>query len=403
MSDFLARVAGNLSRKSSDLDGLIRNGMGGSASGISVTPDSAMRIAAVYASVRVLAESVAQLPLILYRRLPNGGKERAMDHPLSYLLHDAPNSYQTSFEWREMLQGHLALRGNAFAYINRVGKEVRELLPLHPGNVSVKQDDNWNLTYTAQMKSGSSSDYRQDRILHLRGLSSDGIVGLSPVQLFREAMGLSLATERHGAKMFSNGARIGGLLKHPGKLSDDGAKRLKDSFEATYGGVENAYKTALLEEGLTWEHVGMTNEDAQFLDTRKFQRSEIASIFRVPPHMIGDLDKATFSNIEQQSLEFVMFSLAPWLKRWETALNKSLLRPEERQEFFFEFLVEGLLRGDFKTRVEGYASGLQQGWLCPNEVRERENLNPIKGGDEYLRPLNLTPVGQPPEKKQNEV
>jgi HK97 family phage portal protein len=355
-----------------------------------------MTIAAVFACVRVLSESVAQLPLVLYRRLPEGGKVRAVEHPLYPILHDAPNDFQTSFEWREMKQGHTALRGNSYSFINRAGGQVRELLPIHPDKVEPKQED-WKVTYKVQMGSGNTREFKQGDILHIRGLSSDGVMGLSPVKLFREAMGLALATEKHGAKLFGNGTRLGGILKHPGTLSENGAARLKQSWEDAHAGVDNAFKTALLEEGISWEAVGMTSEDAQFLETRKFQKTEIASIFRVPPHLIGDLERSTNNNIEHQGLEFVIYTLTPWLRRWESALGKALLPPEQRGEYFIEFLVDGLLRGDFKTRMEGYASALNNGWLNPNEVREMENRNPIEGGDQYLRPLNLAPLGDPPE------
>jgi len=395
---FLNRILspGREIKSSADLESFLRGGIGGSSSGVNVTPDSAMTIAAVFACVRVLSESVAQLPLVLYRRLPEGGKVRAVEHPLYPILHDAPNDFQTSFEWREMKQGHTALRGNSYSFINRAGGQVRELLPIHPDKVEPKQED-WKVTYKVQMGSGNTREFKQGDILHIRGLSSDGVMGLSPVKLFREAMGLALATEKHGAKLFGNGTRLGGILKHPGTLSENGAARLKQSWEDAHAGVDNAFKTALLEEGISWEAVGMTSEDAQFLETRKFQKTEIASIFRVPPHLIGDLERSTNNNIEHQGLEFVIYTLTPWLRRWESALGKALLPPEQRGEYFIEFLVDGLLRGDFKTRMEGYASALNNGWLNPNEVREMENRNPIEGGDQYLRPLNLAPLGDPPE------
>lgn len=374
----------------STLEALLRGGSE-SSTGIRVTPNNVMNITTVFACVRVLSEGVAQLPLVLYRRLPKGGKERATDHPLYKILHDAPNDFQTSFEYREMQQGLTGIRGNSYAYINRVRGEVRELLPFHPDAVEVKQD-NWKLTYTVKEKNRQKTEYKQDDILHIKGLSNNGITGLSPVSLFREAFGLALATEKHGAKLFGNGTRLGGVLSHPGAMTENAHKNLRDSWENMYGGVENSFKTAILEEGVSWSAVGMTSEDAQFLETRKFQRGEIASIFRVPPHLIGDLERSTNNNIEQQSLEFITYTLAPWLSRWEAAMNQKLLSAKDRNEYFVEFVLDGLLRGDFKTRTAGYVSALTNGWMNPNEVRALENMNPIPDGDKYLRPLNLAPL-----------
>lgn len=365
-------------------------------SGISVSADSSMRCAAVYACVRVLAESVAQLPLILYRRLPNGGKERATDHPLYTLLHDAPNSWQTSLEFRELQMYNLLLRGNGYSFINRIRGVVRELLPLHPDRMTVAQRENFDLTYALSKSGGETQPLAAGDVFHLRGLSANGYTGITPIAMAREAIGLALATEQHGARLFANGAKMGGILKHPGKLKDaEMAKRIRESFDTAFSG-DNAHRTALLEENMSWEKVTMTAEDSQFIETRKYQRSEIASIFRVPPHKIGDLERATFSNIEHQSLEFLTDSLLPWLRRWEQAITRDLLTPRERPEFFAEFLVDGLLRGDVKTRMDSYAVAIQNGIMSPNEARTRENLNPRAGGDEYLRPANMVPASDPP-------
>lgn len=398
MSGMLSRLLQQKSgiRTSAELDAFLRGEGGPSSTGISVTPERALTITTVYACIRVLAESVAQLPLIVYKRLPDGGKVRAPEHPLYRILHDSPNEFQTSFEWREMLQGHTCLRGNSYAFINRVRGEVRELLPIHPDRVVVEQSPQWRPIYKVTMDSGEVKPFQQRDILHIKGLSSNGYVGLSPVSLFREALGLALATEKHGGKLFGNGTRLGGILTHPGTLKQETHNRIKKSWEESHAGLENAFKTALLEEGMDWKSVGMTSEDAQFLETRKFQRGEIASIYRVPPHMIGDLERSTNNNIEQQSLEFVIYSLTPWLKRWESRLSKDLLSPQDQEIYVIEFLEDGLLRGDFKTRVFGYQSALNNGWMSPNEVREKENLNPVPGGDQFMRPLNMTPlVGNP--------
>lgn len=363
-------------------------GGGSTAAGVAVTPEKAMQCAAVYACVRVLAESVAQLPLMLFERKADGSKEPARRHPLWTLLHDQPNPWQTSFEFREQLQGHLALRGNAYAYINRVdgGRRIQELIPLHPDRVSVEQASDLTVTYRLDR---SKDVFQASEILHLRGLSSNGVTGLSPIGQARESIGLALATAEHGANLFGNGARPSGVLTHPGQLGDEAAARLKASWTAAHGGA-NRLGTAVLEEGLTWTALTMTSEDAQFLETRKYQRAEIASIFRIPPHLIGDLEKATFSNIEHQGLEFVVHSLMPWLVRWEQRIASGLLSQLERQRYFVKFNVAGLLRGDLKSRYDAYHQAIADGWLTRNETRALEDLNPgPKELDEFLVPLNM--------------
>ncbi len=374
---------------SRDLDLFLRTGSI-SNSGVTVTCDTAMRCTTVYACVRVLAESVAQLPLITYRRRKDGGKDRATEHWLYSLLHDSPNEWQTSFEFREMMMGHVLLRGNAYAFINRLQSgRVVELLPLHPDRVEPKQDKDFRITYTITDENGAQQVLRREQIFHIKGLSSNGLVGLNPIEQHRESIGLALATEEHGSRLFSNGANPSGVLEHPMKLSKEAQQRLKETFEEKTTGLLNAHKPMILEEGMKWSQMGMTSEDSQFLETRKFQRNDIASMFRVPPHKIGDLERATFSNIEHQALEFVTDSLMPNLKRWEQAIHMALLTEKDRKTIFVEFLVDGLLRGDIKTRYEAYAKAITNGILSPNEVRSLENLNPRDGGDEYLTPLNM--------------
>jgi HK97 family phage portal protein len=379
-------------RAESASEALIRAIRGGGAitkSGVTVNEDTAMRVATVYACVRVIAEDVAKLPLIIYRRRPDGGKERATDHPLYSLLHDRPNGVQTSFGFREMMQAQVELRGNAHAFKVKVRGQLRELLPIPAGRVTVTRKDDWDLVYRVDGK-----DYGSDEVLHICGLSVDGVCGLSPIAQHRESVGLAMATLEHGAKLFGNSARPSGVLQVPGELSDTAYSRLKDSWETAHGG-ENMHRTALLEEGATWQATSMTSEDAQYLETRKFQRSEIAGIFRVPPHKIGDLERATFSNIEHQSLEYVTDSLLPRLVRWEQRLNADLLSPEEQKTYFIEFLVDGLLRGDQKSRYEAYQSAINTGWMSPNEARVRENMNPEPGLNEFRKPLNMETAGAP--------
>jgi HK97 family phage portal protein len=377
-------------------DALMRAIRGGGAltkSGVRVTEDTAMRVAAVFSCVRVISEDVAKLPLILYRRRPDGGKERATDHPLYRLLHDRPNALQTAFGFREMMQGHVELRGNAFARKVRVRGQLRELLPVNPSTVTVTRRNDWEPLYRFE---GDAREYGRADVLHVAGLSSDGLCGVSPIRLHRESVGLALATLEHGSKLFGNAARPSGVLQVPTALSDAAYDRLKESWETAHGG-ENMHRTALLEDGTKWQQVGMTSEDAQYLETRKFQRSEIAGIFRVPPHKIADLERSTFSNIEHQSLEYVTDSLLPRLIRWEQRLNADLLTPAEQEEFFFEHLVDGLLRGDSKSRYAAYQSAINTGWMSPNEARIRENLNPVDGLDDYRRPLNTeSATGQDP-------
>lgn len=370
-------------------------GGGPARSGMAVGPDSAMQSATVYSCVRVISEDVGSIPLHLYRRLPNGGRERATDHPLYSILNLEPNAWQTAAEWREMLQGHVELRGNAYAKITRYGagafREVRELVPLHPARMQVSQDDRWRVTYKYEGKEIPASD-----ILHIHGLSSDGVRGVAPVTLLRESIGLEMAAERHGALQFGNGARPGGVLEHPQTMSEEAAKRLKKQvMEASSG--DNQHKLVLLEEGMKWHQVGLSNEDSQFIETRKLSRSVIAGAFRIPPHLIGDLERATFTNIEHQGIEYVTRTLMGRLVRWQQRLNKALLNPVERREFYFEFDPNALLRGDVKARFDAYNQGIQSGWLSRNEVREMENRNPADGLDDYLVPLNMGGAGDEEE------
>jgi HK97 family phage portal protein len=383
-------------RRMSDAELIAALGGASSASGVHVTSETAMRSSAVYACVRVLAESVASLPLPLYRRAGDRGRERAVNHPLYALLHDTPNPEMTSFELRETLMYHLALWGNAYCKIESDGAgRVTGLWPLLPGQMEVKRTPSGALEYGYRLPNGTVTKLSPDNILHIRGLSSNGIVGLSPISLARQSIGLALATEEYGARFFSNNAQPGVVLEHPGKLGDDAYDRLRTSWTETHSGLANAHRVAILEEGMKLEKVSIPPNDAQFLETRKFQATEIARIFRVPPHLIADLDKATFSNIEQQSLEFVVYSLRPWLVRIEQAISRALLTDAERRAYYWEFLVDGLLRGDTASRYQAYAVGRQWGWLSVNDVRERENMNPVDGGDAYLEPLNMSEVGAP--------
>lgn len=367
------------------------------AAGVDVSEDLALTYTAVYACVRVLAESVASLPAVLYRRRSDGGKERAVNHPLYRIVHDQTNDEMTSFEFRETMQGHLALWGNAYAQIQRNGGGgVAGMWPLRPDWVRVKRAENGRLAYE-YMRPDAPVVLDEEQVLHLRGLSSNGLVGMSPIQQARQAIALGLASEEFGARFFGNGARPGIVLEHPGKLGPEAYERLKGSWTERHQGVANSHKVAILEEGLKVQTIGIPPQDAQFLETRKFQVTEIARIFRIPPHMLADLERATFSNIEHQAIEFVVHSLRPWLVKWEQRLNWKLLTKAERESYYFEFLVDGLLRGDIKSRYDAYSVGRQNGWLSANDVRDFENMNPIDGGDVYLVPLNMVEAGNPPD------
>ena len=367
---------------------------GTSQAGVAVNAQTAMQSAAVYSCVQVLAQSIGMLPLCVYAIDDAGIRRRATHHRLWALLQDQPNSFQTAVEFFEMMSAHLCLRGNAYALINRNAKgQILELIPLHPDQVSVQMQTDYRLRYGCTLEGGQRMALATGDVFHVRGLTLNGWLGISPIAYAREAIGLAMATERFGATLFRNGAKMGGVLEHPGKISKEAADRLRSSFDEAHSG-ENAHRTAILEEGLKWSKVSMTADDSQFLETRKYQRSEIAAIFRVPPHMIGDLERATFSNIEQQSLEFVNFTLMPWLHRIEKAIRRDLLTPAERTRMMARFNVANLLRGDAAARAAYYQSGIQQGWMTRNEARHAESdlgvmLNPLEGLDEPLLPLNM--------------
>ena len=353
-----------------------------------------MQMTAVYSCVRILSETMAQLPLHIYRYNGTGGKEKYLKHPLYKLLHDEPNPEMTSFVFRETLMSHLLLWGNAYAQIIRNAKgEVLALYPLMPNKMTVNRDDNGRLYYLYYRDSEDSPTLGKDSyvylapsdVLHIPGLGFDGLVGYSPIAMAKNAVGLAIATEEYGAKFFANGAAPGGVLEHPGTIKDP--QKVKDSWNAAYQGSTNAHRVAVLEEGMKYQPIGISPEQAQFLETRKFQINEIARIFRVPPHMLADLEKSSFSNIEQQSLEFVKYTIEPWIIRWEQAMYRALLLDSEKKDIFIKFNLEGLLRGDYVSRMSGYATARQNGWMSANDIRQLEDLDRIPadlGGDLYV-------------------
>ena len=376
--------------------------MGGSSAGKNVNARSAMQMTAVYSCVRILAEAIAGLPLHLYRYTEEGGKEKAIDHPLYALLHDEPNPEMSSFVFRETLMTHLLLWGNAYAQIIRNGKgEIIALYPLMPNKMTVDRDDKGQLFYqytrsteeAATMNNGTVILRPRD-VLHVPGLGFDGLVGYAPIAMAKNAIGLAIATEEYGAKFFANGAAPSGVLEHPGTIKDPA--RVREAWQSQFGGSSNSGKVAVLEEGMKYTPISISPEQAQFLETRKFQINEIARIFRVPPHMVGDLEKSSFSNIEQQSLEFVKYTLDPWVMRWEQSIRRVLLTDDEKKTYFVKFNVEGLLRGDYASRMSGYATARQNGWMSANDIRELENMDRIpaeQGGDLYLINGNMLPLG----------
>lgn len=376
--------------------------MGGSTAGKAVNERSAMQMTAVYACVRILSEAIAGLPLHLYEYGGDGSKEKAVEHPLYFLLHDEPNQEMTSFVFRETLMTHLLLWGNAYAQVIRNGKgEVIALYPLMPNRMEVNRTDKGQLYYQYTTSSddaptveGSTAVLMPEDVLHIPGLGFDGLVGYSPIAMAKNAIGLAIATEEYGAKFFANGAAPSGVLEHPGTIKDP--QRVRDAWMSQFSGSRNAGKVAVLEEGMKYTPISISPEQAQFLETRKFQINEIARIFRVPPHMVGDLEKSSFSNIEQQSLEFVKYTLDPWVIRWEQSLQRTLLSSEEKKRYYFKFNLEGLLRGDYASRMTGYATARQNGWMSANDIRELENLDRIPaelGGDLYLINGNMLPLG----------
>ena len=390
--------------------------MGNSTSGKRVNERSAMQMTAVYSCVRILSEAVAGLPLHLYQYTDKSSKEKAVDNPLYFLLHDEPNTEMTSFVFRETLMTHLLLWGNAYSQIIRNGKgEVVGLYPLMPDRMTVNRDEKGRLYYEYMVSSDDAKTLKDGMVrlspydvLHIPGLGFDGLVGYSPIAMAKNAIGLAIAAEEYGSKFYANGATPSGILEYPGTVKEP--DKVRESWNAGFGGSSNAHKIAVLEEGMKYTPISISPNEAQFLETRKFQINEIARIFRVPPHMVGDLEKSSFSNIEQQSLEFVKYTLEPWLVRWEQAMQRSLIPQDDKSKYFIKFNVDGLLRGDYQSRMQGYATARQNGWMSANDIRELENLDRIPaedGGDLYLingnmMPLSMSGAAYGKEENQNE-
>ena len=367
---------------------------GSSISGKSVNPRNAVQVSTVYACVRVIAETIASLPLGVYED-SEGGTRKATEHPLYRLLHDEPNAEMTSFVLRETMLSHLLLWGNSYCQIIRTGKNhIESLYPLLPDRMEVDRDSKTGvLTYTYTTTNGDRVLLDPADVLHIPGLGFDGIMGYSPIALEKNAIGLGIAAEEYGSTFFKNGARPSGVLTHPNTVKDP--KRLRDNWTAAYGGSANGGKVAVLEEAMTFTPISLPNNEAQFLETRKFQVEEICRIYRVPPHLVGNLDRATFSNIENQSIDFAVHTIRPWLIRIEQAMNRALFSEKEKGRFYVQFNLDGLMRGDYKSRMEGYAIARQNGWMSANDIRALENMNPIseeEGGNAYLVNGNMIPI-----------
>lgn len=370
-------------------------GAGPAYAGVAVDERTALTFTAVLAAVRVLSETLGTVPAILYRRLPGGGKERAVDHPVYNLIHNDPNDEMVPVQFKATLMSHIATWGNGYAEIERTGRGLPgQIWPITPDRVMVDRDGSGRLVYDVAESRGPNTIMMPENVLHIPGLGFDGTMGYSPIRMAAQAVGLGLAAETFGASFFANGSRPSGILKMPAgrTLTDTARATLRDGWTAAYSGVTNTGKTPVLEDGTEWQQLTIPPEDAQFLETRKFQVNEVARMFGVPPHKLGDLERATFSNIEHQSIEFVTDTMLPWFTRWEQWLGKRLLTREERQQgYFVEFLLAGLLRGDAAARAAFYKTLRDMGVLNADEIREAENMNPLPDGQGkvYLVPLNM--------------
>ena len=356
-----------------------------SGSGQMVTVDNALKVSAVYGCVRIISEAIASLPLKIYQKT-DAGREVA-DHPLNSVFM-LPNGIQTGFELREFIASSLLLRGNQYAQkvVSNRG-QLGEIIPLYPQYMTVEKDGAGSLVFDYQ-EPGATRVFRQSEIWRTAGLGSNGVTGISPIGLARESIGLAMALEEHGATLFKNGAQVGSDFEIPAVLGDEAYERLKKQI-AEHQGSGNAHKPMILEGGLTRKNIGMTSEDSQFIETRKLQVADIARFYRVPLHMLNELDKATFSNIEHQSIEFVRDTLTPWLVRLEASIYRDLLTPRERETMFAKHSVNALLRGDIKARFEAYNQAITGGWLSGNEARSWEDMNSVEGLDDYRSPLNM--------------
>lgn len=368
---------------------------GSSTSGKTVNADTAMGVSAVYSCVRILAESIAQLPIGVYQRQKNGNAEK-IDHPLAEILSLTPNADMTTVEFREATQANLGLAGNGYNLIERRGDgNIASLYPIVANRCEPKRDKNGDIEYRV-LDRGKWEPYPREKIWHLRGFGSNGLIGYSPVGVMRNAIGLAMAAEEFGAKVFAQGAQLSGVVKIPQWLKEDQRKIAQQNLKDIYQGLENAHKLMLLEGGMEFDKNAGTipPEDLQLLMLRKFQVTEICRLYGVPPHMLAEMERATFANIEEMSLEFVTFTLLPWLRRWETSANRWLLKPADRAKYFVAFNFDGLLRADTKARAEYITKMVANGLMSRNEGRGKENMNrsDAPGMDDYTVQSNMISV-----------
>lgn len=377
-------------------------GGGESITGAKVNETSAPSWTPIMSGMRFLSETIAALPFDVYQRTGNRGKKDLPDHPVARLMRN-PNPEQDGFQFIELAQSHLTLWGNSYSQIIwNGGMEPIELWPINPDRVQMKRDRLGNIVYQINLPGDSLSSVSTPRsipaedMLHVRGFSRWGLIGERMSDVHRETIGLGLATEEFAARFFGKGANPSGVLEHPGVLSKEAALRLRESTDKASAGLTNAHRTMLLEEGMKWHQVTVDPEKAQFLELRTFQIQEAARILRIPPHLLYDLSRATFTNIEHQGTEVVIYTLLAWVKRWEARLNKTLISDKMKNTVYTKFNLNGLMRGDSQARAAFYASGRNNGWLSVNDIRELEDMNPVPDGDEYLQPVNMVPLGTEP-------
>lgn len=361
--------------------------------GVRVSPETALLLPVIAACVTRLSFVTAGLPIRVYKEADDDSKVTDKKHEVYRLLatkKGRPNSWQTGWGFRQMLTMHLALRGNAYAeIITNNGGGIESLEPIHPDRVEPERLENGRLRYKLRAMGDLPERFlTQDEVLHLRWMSSDGIEGLSPITLAAKSIGLAQAAETHGASLFKNGGRPGMVISHPNKLTLEAKEQMRAEWDKLYRGADKAHNVAVVDGVTTFHEIGITPEDAQYLETRKFQAEDIARIYGMPPHMVGIMDHATFTNIEHQSTEFIKYTMDPWLKEWEASVDRDLIIEED---YVFEHNVDGLLRGDSEARFNQYQIGLNNMIYTRNEVRKMENLPPVKGGDDFQQPLNMTP------------
>ena len=366
--------------------------------GVSISEANSINFSAVYCATRVISESIASLPLQIFRKTDKG-REVIADHSLYFKLHDEPNNFQTSFTFREIMATRQCLSGNAYAFLKRDSKGIiLEMIPFGlESSVIPKYDPVRSKIFYVVTENGKQKIVEQINMLHILALSLDGIEGKSPIAIARESIGLGMSMQKFGARFFGKGANPDFILEHPTTLSPQAVENIKSSWAATSGGISNSHKPRVIEEGMKVTKLSIAPEEAQFLQSRMFQITEIARWFRLPPHMLGDLERATFSNVEQQDINFVKYSLAPWLKRWEQELNRKLLTQEEKKNTFIEFNLDGLLRGDTQARGEFYTKMIASRVMSPNEVRRKENMNDYNGGDKFENPNTSTQATNLPD------